>query len=158
MKATDLRIDNLVTDEFYDSFNTILKVESINEFGINLIIEDDGNWPEIASRWIEPELTFDKLRGIPLTEEWLLKFGYKGRKDFKWNGSIVGIQIKDGKFYLGIKDLGNVLFHSVVEINTVHHFQNLYYFLTNEELSYTTKIETPGTITDKEARNFNQGA
>ncbi len=30
LSASDLRIGNLVTDEFYDSFNTILKVESIN--------------------------------------------------------------------------------------------------------------------------------
>jgi hypothetical protein len=142
IKANELRINNIL------NYTT----------AENDILPTTLDWQDI--KWISEDPKGFNLvhEPIPLTEEWLLKFGYKGRKDFKWNGSIVGIQIKDGKFYLGIKDLGNVLFHSVVEINTVHHFQNLYYFLTNEELSYTTKIETPGTITDKEARNFNQGA
>ena len=42
----DLCIGNLVTDEFYDSFKTIITVNSIDERGINLEIEDDGNNPE----------------------------------------------------------------------------------------------------------------
>ena len=41
----DLCIGNLVTDEFYDSFKTIIKVNSIDERGINLEVEDDGNYP-----------------------------------------------------------------------------------------------------------------
>lgn len=137
MKATDLRIGNLVTDEFYDSFNTILKVESINEFGINLIIEDDGNYPEIASRWIEPELTFDKLRGIPLTEEWLLKFGFEKQKN-NWKR----ICICNDWTYLYWERLAglevSVNKHSIMlpHINSVHQLQNLYYALTNEELNY----------------------
>jgi len=129
MKATDLRIGNLVTDEFYDSFNTILKVESINEFGINLIIEDDGNYPEIASRWIEPELTFDKLRGIPLTEEWLLKFGLKSELNGYYYIDDFVISL-DGYVYFGIEE------KYIRSIEFVHDLQNLYYAIKGEELTY----------------------
>jgi hypothetical protein len=75
MRAIELKIGNYVTDGYYDSFKTIFEVESISEKGINLSIKDDGRWGEIADRWIEPEYEFDLLFGIPLTEEWLLKFG-----------------------------------------------------------------------------------
>ena len=44
----------LLTDEFYDSFKTIITVNSIDERGINLEIKDDGNYPECAQTWIEP--------------------------------------------------------------------------------------------------------
>ena len=77
LTANELRIGNLVTDEFYDSFKTTIKVESIKDKGINLLIEDDGNWSEIAQRWIGVEYTFDKLRPIPLTEEWLIRMGFE---------------------------------------------------------------------------------
>lgn len=114
MKATELRQNNLVTDEFYETFKTIIKVNSINDKGINLEIVDDGNWSEIAQRWIEPEYTFDKLRPIPLTEEILLKiknvsldefnaeFGlrkiYKlgtGNLKFELNGNEVAVYFMD---------------------------------------------------------------
>ena len=46
MDVKELRIGNLVTDEYYEHFNTLITVESISEKGINLRIEDDGNYPE----------------------------------------------------------------------------------------------------------------
>lgn len=60
MDAKELRIGNWVTDEFYDHFKTVMKVTSINEKGINLTVQNDGNYPELADHFIEPEYTFDK--------------------------------------------------------------------------------------------------
>lgn len=77
MEAKELRLGNLVTDEWFESFKTIITVESIDAAGINLMIEDDGNWSELAQHTIVPEYKFDQLHGIPLTEEWLLKLGFK---------------------------------------------------------------------------------
>jgi len=74
----------------------------------------------------------DGLKPVPLNYEWLIKLGFQGRKDFVWKG-IVGVQIKDGKFYLALKDLSNVLFHSVVEIEHVHTLQNLVLDLTGKK-------------------------
>ncbi len=39
---SDIRIGNLVTDEFYENFKTIIKVDFIDSRGINLEIEDDA--------------------------------------------------------------------------------------------------------------------
>jgi len=75
MDVKELRIGNLVTDEYYEHFNTLITVESISEKGINLRIEDDGNYPECAKTWIEPDDRIDKLRGIPLSDELLEKTG-----------------------------------------------------------------------------------
>jgi len=71
---------------------------------------------------------------IPLTEEWLLKFGfvkigtyriefvkYSKYKDFEIE---VSLYINDGKIVTG-QDF---------EINYVHQLQNLYFALTGEEL------------------------
>ena len=91
IESKELRIGNLVTDEFYDSFKTIIEVDSISDRGINLFIEDDGNYPECAGTWIEPEKRFDTIFGIPLTEEWLLKFGFEKKKTV---GMIMNITLK----------------------------------------------------------------
>lgn len=109
MKANELRIGNYV-----------YALKSSSE---PIIIGDDYNL--YLSRDYQP---------IPLTEEWLLKMGFKGRVDFKWNNN-VGIQIVDNKYYFAFKDLSNVLFHSVIECKDVHQVQNVYYSLTNEELT-----------------------
>src|SRR6187399_2913192 len=90
IKASELRIGNLVTDEFYNlydgKFNTIITVESIDNHGINLYLDNDGDIVELMDSWIEPLITFEKLFGIPLTEEWLNKFGFKHiTGDDVWN-------------------------------------------------------------------------
>ena len=71
LTAKDLRIGNWVQNQFGTPYQVTASV--ILEFS-NFGVKD------------EP---------IPLTEEWLLRFGFKGRNDFKWNQKI-GIQIKDG--------------------------------------------------------------
>lgn len=130
MKAQDLRVGNLVTDEWYDSFKTIITVDSINKKGIDLFIEDDGNYPECAKTWIEPEYRFDQLRGIQLTEEWINKTGFSVT-EFK---EICGLTIKNrgGKFFL-CSDYISREFEIMVEY--VHRLQNLFFEITDEELT-----------------------
>lgn len=65
------------------------------------------------------------LEFIPLTEEWLLKFGFKPFcKDF----SLKGIVIHKRK-------RGWVLRKSVPDLKYVHQLQNLYFALKGEELN-----------------------
>ena len=72
---------------------------------------------------------------IPLTEEWLVKFGFRCRFDIGYNGwyspNILGESIR-------IFELENGWFkyssaHTVIK--NLHQLQNLYYALTNEELT-----------------------
>ncbi len=88
---------------------------------------------------------FNELQPIPLTEEWLLKFGfvitvdpenvhYKKVVNNDFNESFV-INRKVGYevFYIGHKDCNDYL-HFTTQIKHVHQLQNLYFALTNEEL------------------------
>ena len=134
INANELRKNNLITDAYYESFKTIIKVDSVNEKGINLEIEDDGNWSEIAQRWIEPEYTFEKLFPIPLTEEILLKCGFE--KHIKLGGH-------DGYLLNGwfiTTDLCFMVLGSSVilsKLKYLHRLQNIYFELNNEELKIT---------------------
>jgi len=142
MDAKDLRIGNLVTDEFYDSFETIFEVESIDDKGINLSIQDDGKSAEIADRWIKPEYTFDLLFGIPLTEDWLIKFGFdKLENDIPTYFKCFGNLIEDDyefSFNIYVDSELNyfiTVFGRKIIIKYVHQLQNIYFAITEEELN-----------------------
>lgn len=77
-----------------------------------------------------------RLSGIPLAEEWISKLSFKQQGKRKmWIKEIICLTLhEDGFFYLGLKDLGNVLFHSIVKVQYVHQLQNLYFDLTEKEL------------------------
>lgn len=117
MKANELRIGNWVMG------NTPFQVEA-NDIASAYYYEKLKNEP----RW----------NPILLTEERLVSFGFVGRKDFMWKG-VVGVQIKDAQYYVAMKDLGNVIFHSLTQCKYVHQLQNLYFALTGEEL----KLQKP---------------
>ena len=112
VKSKDLRIGNFVY-LFYD--------ENENEQSI-LKFEFDSGW------------NFDYIKPIPLTEEWLLKFGFK--KGF--NDTDMRVQVtKDCSMSIWTCDekdnciIGDDL---VLTIQYVHQLQNLYFVLTGEEL------------------------
>ena len=86
----------------------------------------------------------EELEPIQLTEEWLVKLGFirQGQRKI-WVKDKLCIELKElpnirGKFiegwYIGLKDLGNVLFHSFMKIECVNQLQNLCFALTGEEL------------------------
>ena len=142
MDAKDLRIGNWVTDEFYDTFKTVFEVESINDKGINLSIQDDGKWGEIADRWIEPEYSFDLLFGIPVTEEHLFKFGFdKLANDIPTYYKNFGSLIEDDyefSFNIYVDSEQNyfiTVFGRKIIIKHIHQLQNLYFFISDEELT-----------------------
>lgn len=130
LSLSDLRVGNIVTDEFYDSFKTFIKVDSIGENGINLTIQDDGGYPECCQHWLEPEIPFDKLFGIPLTQEilskipsidgWIIDNRFECRENF---GDSVSIYAwKNGKSIF------------IVDLNFLHELQNWYYLHARKEL------------------------
>lgn len=115
MNVKELRIGN-----FVNTLDGDFQIEEINTFDYKVGL--DGRIYNLMT--VEPVL---------LTEEWLKKLGFVGRKDFMWKKQC-GVQIIDGTFYFAFKDIGNVLFHSVVECRYVHSLQNCYFALTGEEL------------------------
>jgi len=128
MKASELRIGNLCQDKMSGAQ---LKVTGLKENDISFYVIDRDLFPLQPGWQAEP---------IKLTEEWLLKFGFTrhhadyandviyiknvpDNTEFEWgvypNGVGSGIQIKNR----------NLLKH-------VHQLQNLYFALTEEELTF----------------------
>jgi hypothetical protein len=122
MKASDFRVGNLINHE---------------KFGICQVITIYQNTYD-ASLDGERKLCFatKETQPIPLTEEWLLKFGFEKR----------GIYYhfpKHDIFKLEQYKLKNAYWlryytESIdcVRINSVHQLQNLYHALTGEELTH----------------------
>ena len=118
-----------------------------NEFRIrNLFITSipiEGSW--IEQQKIDKDIyqvkpctfqidKFEYFKGIPLTEEWLLKFGFE--KD-----SIFGVDIKYKIGYFEVwyfRNTDSYMLENIknmkVFIKYVHQLQNLYFALCNEEL------------------------
>jgi hypothetical protein len=88
----------------------------------------------------------DLVKPIPLTEEWILKFGfYKGNISYN-NAYSIELQKTDfylrpcafGGFYWGFnKDKNNLdcELNDVLPLKYVHELQNLYFALTQRELT-----------------------
>lgn len=114
MKAQELRIGN-----FYDHNGFV------NEATPNTIEEV---W--IAERsWVKP---------IPLTEEWLLKFGFL--KDLE-NDIFLNINAYAFLYWQNnrVELLDNDNNFMISHCDYVHQLQNLYFALTGEELTFKTK-------------------
>jgi len=76
-----------------------------------------------------------EFRPIPLTEEWLEKFGFEivwdGHAE-KWVGDFeYCVNYEEGYLFFGQCDDYS---HSIDGINYVHQLQNLYFALTGDEL------------------------
>ena len=132
MKANELRIGNWI------NVGGELNQFSIADF---CDIFDNGD------KWFK-----DLFKPIPLTEEWLLKFGFeeienlhthwKSDKGFFLNGYIIFMEKIIGVI-IGEKSNSKFYDHSyqyrngigiIKQIQYVHQLQNLYFALTGEEL------------------------
>ena len=119
MKATELRIGNWVNVISWDwsDFNGETEID-IKE----LEVIDNG---------------FANVVGIPLTEEWLIKFGFEPNIEY---GKYMNHEIyntEEGYVYVvdSVENGYGDWDYTEVDIKHVHQFQNLYFALTNEELT-----------------------
>ena len=132
MKANELRIGNLVKYDNrifkIDSISTVFPTLNTDEFGIGVV--DYNN--------IEP---------IPLTEDWLLKFGFENNKRANANRyfkegiyprSFAFQFYKNGRvdFWYSDFNVGNLNRIKYNLLEYVHQLQNLYFALTGKELEY----------------------
>ena len=102
---------------------------------------EENNFQQITAKQI---LDFyddpldDYYKPIPLTEEWLLKFGLKPNQWFCSNSYCV-VEDKTGDIHYGwCMKTQNSLHTKEIEFGYfkyVHQFQNLYFALTGEELT-----------------------
>ena len=135
MRAEELRVGNLVQ-------NDSGKSRKINGYDLYTYEVNKGNW-------------YTQINPIPLTEEWLLKFGFKKQPHYTVMDSIIidigrnrylsignvgtpnemmFILEKDRNYTQKINDLICIHNYDYDGYLTVHKLQNLYFALTNKEL------------------------
>ena len=122
MKAEELRIGNLV-----NHFDQIIGVDGIDD--LDVFNKDCG------------EIPLHSIQPIPLTEEWLLKFGANCIGAKGWN--FISVNKADTSYiYFNPNGVGLAIDNGTtenaieVEIKYVHQLQNLYFALTGEELTF----------------------
>lgn len=130
MKAQELRIGNYLQD----NEGELCRVEQLGDWG--------GNKDIIEASAINGPLINLPLSLIPLTEKWLIRFGFEELKD-KYrlqNSSTIYdiIFIKEEKV-LALEDFlvagSNVITVGYLNhIRFIHQLQNFYFALTSEEL------------------------
>jgi hypothetical protein len=119
MKANELRIGNFVQ---YDHLKNPIKVSIIDT---------------------TEQSTKTKAKPIPLTEEWLLKFGCQRTRggwfisaDYFLYNPLTEFDIPSSKYY-GL--MFNDKYVTTRAVQYVHQLQNLYFALTGKELQLTDK-------------------
>ncbi len=111
MEAKELRIGNLLLTDY----DYLVEVEFIHKNHFDCRELTTGSF-----------VVNGKYKPIPLTEEWLVKFGYRWTNGYGYRFLKGWIKLKEGvwKSY----DLE-------AEVKYVHELQNLYYALTKKELT-----------------------
>ena len=125
MKATELRIGNYVLDRgnkliLIDHWEYINKISSKREENFHPLTE-----------------FVDYLKPIPLTEEWLVKFGFE---EVDGNDYYKFFDLQEFRLFVNKKDNSCFIHYKQSSIDYlinnlhVHSLQNLYFALTGEEL------------------------
>jgi hypothetical protein len=97
--------------------------------------------PIVIDRCPKQTVPIDRLRGIKLTPELLVEYGFKQDRIYKYMYSIETFIIHkmatDSKNKPEVWQLALDYGHSLnTEIDYFHQLQNLYYYLTGKELEY----------------------
>ena len=117
MKASELRIGNLV-----QSYADIITVEYVDKLLLKGFFHRDIIY--------NTSIQIKHCKPIPLTEEWLLKFGFEKRYEtcFQYKNFIL-----NDKFIMMDIDI-------TIQLKYVHQLQNLYHALTGEELTIKDEV------------------
>lgn len=115
MKASELRIGNYY---MFADYNGIVyrQVKEIKHNQFGLLSDYD-------------EVNFEICRPIPITEEWLLKFGFEKEMSYYISKeSNIEFYLSNGNLYCELH--GETVFNIIY----VHQLQNLHFALIGEEL------------------------
>lgn len=110
MEAKELRIGNLIYDKLL-KFNDKIDIISLG-------------------RILNNKESFHRYKPIPLTEEWLLKFGFEKRVG--WDDMIY--YSKDAKAEFQVYENLQGYEYDYTKLKFVHQLQNLYFALNEEEI------------------------
>ena len=125
---TELRPEDLRINSWYHSVKWDKPVQLTAEDIYNLVANADG---ANISSYIS-----DMFTPIPLSEDWLKRFGFeKDNETYSW-GILITLDKCDFMFEIEVfaNEPGFYYRDRCHEIKTVHHLMNLYHSLTGAEL------------------------
>ena len=143
MKITELRIGNIVWNDYS------------GQMIINAIMQSKHNsFVDLVKNEILPSgrYSVEDISGIPITEEWLVKMGFKVTKQsdsrlwiksnaFDW-GFVIEPSYKKGEWFFGHEyyDSEDERYNYkpmwfMYDLRYVHQLQNIYFTLTSQELN-----------------------
>jgi hypothetical protein len=119
MKASELRIGNLVGSYNKGEEDRVLAINAQN-----VLVEAKAN-----------KQGYTRYRPIPLTEEWLLKFGFEEFRE----GFDSDVYMYKKTKHSGLYWMDNLLYLNfslgwVIDCKYIHQLQNIYFALTGDEL------------------------
>ncbi|WP_312697063.1 hypothetical protein [Sphingobacterium mizutaii] len=139
MEANELRIGNTITHQNNNGIYLVTVLETLKN-GVNVKTNLQlGEW----------FLRYEEVQGTPLTEEWLLKFGFKRNLLDSHNpeeGYYFSLKISDDRYcdlYFitgdknGFTEVCLFPYEERFRYRYVHQIHNLYFGLTGEELEVT---------------------
>ena len=128
MKASELRIGNFIQTDY----EGILEVININSEGFDYVDCRKPNFKALGRFEVEVS-----CNPIPLTEEWLIKFGFVSNSyQDRYENKAIHVECNKTR---GFTELW---IERMPHIKYVHQLQNLYFALTGEELTLTAPCNT----------------
>jgi len=111
--------------------NHFYKLDNSKEVKVIWKKYDKANISEIGIKYPTAIVDLDRLSGIPLTEEWLIKFGFEkiGRNFTTKDNFIVWLSLSTEAYIF------RQTFVLDIKLDSVHQLQNLYFALNNKELN-----------------------
>jgi hypothetical protein len=130
MKNTEIRIGNIIGRQFFNIANRKIEIRDC------ICLEPRQSRCLVRLGKSNRAIFYEDLEGIPLTEEWLLRLGFKC---FPW-GWVVDV---NGNYKVLIKFQEKPNLSAWLEVGNghradftfVHELQNLFFALTGEELT-----------------------
>ena len=140
MEANELRIGNLVglEDSEWNGFNQFFEFMENSE--VKSFLDDKNKYAIVKTIADEVELmaygvdldfySYKEIQPIPLTEDWLIRFGFE-LLPWGWvKKSDTGTSLRITTHHYFARE-GN----SSIKIESIHQLQNLYFALTGTELT-----------------------
>lgn len=138
MKVTELRLRNFVGTA------TLKKGIRIPQYTNWFVIYSIGFEIECFLHGTNPAMQTElpifnamDLVGIPITEEWLIKFGFiKDHHGYRLE-DLCSLSITINKYGDFLPCFNDRVLHNELKLKEVHQLQNMYFALTGQELTYT---------------------
>lgn len=118
-------------------FGNIINLINIGQCSIVALERFDNNvLPVVCNEKREFKVNQNIIEPIPLTEEWLLKFGFSKKENKEYwfkEDSMIRFALLDNVLHCSIGDDEYGILYN--RLKYVHQLQNLFFALTNKELT-----------------------